>query len=100
MFCTNHRSESRLGTNLLKPTFRGTSRFLHRWLSGAILQMAAFLLTAPTLFGQGSAPYAFTRPATRVAGSSAVLNGMAVPNGLATLAWFEWGTNDTSHMFT
>jgi subtilisin-like proprotein convertase family protein len=39
------------------------------------------------------APFAFTQPAQAVTGASAKLNGMATPNGLPTVAWFEWGTN-------
>ena len=38
-------------------------------------------------------PFAFTQPAQAVTGTSAQLNGMATPNGFATMAWFEWGTN-------
>jgi subtilisin-like proprotein convertase family protein len=44
-------------------------------------------VTAPVL------PFAFTQPAQAVTGSSAQLNGMATPNGLVSVAWFEWGTN-------
>jgi subtilisin-like proprotein convertase family protein len=39
------------------------------------------------------APFAFTQPAQAVTGTSAQLNGMATPNGLPSVAWFEWGTN-------
>jgi subtilisin-like proprotein convertase family protein len=38
-------------------------------------------------------PFAFTQPAQAVTGTSAKLNGMVTPNGFATMAWFEWGTN-------
>ncbi len=38
------------------------------------------------------APFAFTQPAQAVTGTSALLNGMATPNGLPATAWFEWGT--------
>jgi alpha-tubulin suppressor-like RCC1 family protein len=34
---------------------------------------------------------AFTRPATQITAGNATLNGMALPNGLASMAWFEWG---------
>jgi subtilisin-like proprotein convertase family protein len=37
-------------------------------------------------------PFAFTQPAQSITGTSAQLNGMATPNGLPTIAWFEWGT--------
>jgi subtilisin-like proprotein convertase family protein len=40
-----------------------------------------------------TAPFAFTQPAQAVTGTSAQLNGMATPNGLPTVAWFDWGTN-------
>ena len=35
---------------------------------------------------------AFTQPATLITATDAALNGMVVPNGLASVAWFEWGT--------
>ena len=38
-------------------------------------------------------PYVFTQPAQAVTLTSAKLNGMATPNGLPAVAWFEWGTN-------
>jgi hypothetical protein len=38
-------------------------------------------------------PYVFTQPAQAVTATSAKLNGMATPNGLPAVAWFEWGTN-------
>ena len=38
-------------------------------------------------------PFAFTQPAQAVTGTSARLNGMATPNGLPSVAWFEWGTS-------
>ncbi len=44
-------------------------------------------ITAP------AGPYAFTQPAQAVTGPTAQLNGMATPNGLPTVAFFEWGTN-------
>ena len=38
--------------------------------------------------------YVMTQPATQVTGTSATLNGMVTVNkGLASRAWFEWGTN-------
>jgi hypothetical protein len=36
-------------------------------------------------------PRACTQPAAPVRAASAVLNGMAVPNGQPAQAWFEWG---------
>jgi hypothetical protein len=38
-------------------------------------------------------PLAATQQAGPVTQSSATLNGMAVPSGSPTVAWFEWGTN-------
>ena len=35
----------------------------------------------------------FTRPADEITLTSAKLNGFVSPNGFATTAWFEWGTN-------
>lgn len=41
----------------------------------------------------GSQPAITTNPATNVIGNSAILNAFVNGNGLATTAWFEWGTN-------
>jgi alpha-tubulin suppressor-like RCC1 family protein len=42
-----------------------------------------------TLNIRGAAP--FTQSVTDIRPDRATLNGMAVPNGLASIAWFEWG---------
>jgi uncharacterized repeat protein (TIGR01451 family) len=34
---------------------------------------------------------ASTQPATQIAPTRATLNGMALPNGMESVAWFEWG---------
>jgi alpha-tubulin suppressor-like RCC1 family protein len=52
---------------------------------------AVFLAAAYSLYGQ--TPWAATQPAGPVKPSSATINGMAVPRGLATSAWFEWGSD-------
>ena len=36
-------------------------------------------------------PFAFTQAATQITTNTAMLNGMATPNGPPTSAWFEWG---------
>ena len=41
-----------------------------------------------------AAPDAATQAATSVGETTATLNGVVEPNGLATTAWFEWGTDD------
>lgn len=50
-----------------------------------------FLLVSLVVNAQ--VPYAHTQPAGPVRAMAATLNGMAVPRGNATVAWFEWGTN-------
>ena len=52
----------------------------------------ALTLHALTLAGFAQ-PFAATQTATMVTGPTAVLNGMATPNGLPTSVWFQWGTN-------
>jgi alpha-tubulin suppressor-like RCC1 family protein len=42
-----------------------------------------------------SAPYAHTQAAGPITTTNATLNGMVVPNGANTVAWFEWGTNSS-----
>jgi len=49
------------------------------------------LLCAPPLFA--AAPFAHTQAAAPISTTNATLNGMVVPNGLSTVAWFEWGNN-------
>jgi len=39
------------------------------------------------------APFAFTQPAQSVTGPGARFNGMATPNGIPSVAWFDYGTN-------
>ncbi len=46
-------------------------------------------------FVPGAAPAVTTLAATSVNATAATLNGNATPNGLATTAWFEWGTSST-----
>ena len=46
-------------------------------------------------FVPGAAPTVTTAAATSVGLSTATLNGGVTPNGLATSAWFEWGTSST-----
>jgi hypothetical protein len=47
-----------------------------------------------------SQPAVATYAATSVAETGAQLNGGVIPNGLATDAWFEWGTSPTLGTFT
>jgi phosphodiesterase/alkaline phosphatase D-like protein len=51
-------------------------------------QILSFPTTSP-----GAAPAVTTLAATLVGSTSATLNGEVNPNGLATDAWFEWGTS-------
>jgi len=44
-------------------------------------------------FTPGAAPAVTTLAATSVGATTATLNGNATANGLATNAWFEWGTD-------
>ena len=46
-------------------------------------------------FTPGSAPTVATLAATSVGATTATLNGNVTPNGLATEAWFVWGTSST-----
>ncbi|HSU56127.1 MAG TPA: hypothetical protein VLT36_18865, partial [Candidatus Dormibacteraeota bacterium] len=39
--------------------------------------------------------FAFTQQAAPVRASNATLNGMVVPRGNPTVAWFEWGIDRT-----
>lgn len=52
-------------------------------------------ITSFTTGSPGSAPAVTTIAATSVGATGATLNGTVVANGLATDAWFEWGTDPT-----
>jgi hypothetical protein len=41
----------------------------------------------------GFVPFAASLPAKAVTGTSALLNGFATPNGVGSVAWFEWGAS-------
>jgi hypothetical protein len=60
--------------------------------AGGITQGSIVSFTTTQLFAP---PTVSTHPATLVTGTGAQLNGNAIPNGLPTFAWFEWGTSPT-----
>src|SRR5829696_5971319 len=74
-------------------------RVLHPVLSSSSPQRFAtewLLILAIVTVGDGllaQAPASFTQAGGPIAQSDATLNGMAVPNGTPTEAWFEWGTD-------
>lgn len=53
-------------------------------------QVMSFTTASPA-----SPPAVTTIAATSVGATGATLNGSVIPNGLATTAWFEWGTDPT-----
>ncbi len=53
-------------------------------------QVMSFTTASP-----GSPPAVTTIAATSIGATGATLNGSVIPNGLATDAWFEWGTDPT-----
>ncbi len=53
-------------------------------------QVMSFTTASPA-----SPPAVTTIAATSVGATGATLNGSVIPNGLATNAWFEWGTDST-----
>jgi hypothetical protein len=55
----------------------------------SILMLSLALPVTTPLFA--AAPCAHTQPAAQITTTNATLNGMAVPNGEASVAWFEWG---------
>src|SRR5262245_33779681 len=61
---------------------------LAAWLTAAL----AMLISSAAVV-RAAGPLAASQPVTSISATSAVLNGMAVPNGQPALAWFEWGQN-------
>jgi len=62
----------------------------------AISLAVALWIGAPVGMQLLAQPYAATQAAGPITETAATLNGMATPNGVPTVAWFEWGT-DTSY---
>lgn len=60
--------------------------------SFALLSLGLLLCSKPVAYPQ-TAPFVHTQAAGPVSSTNATLNGMVVPNGANTFAWFEWGTN-------
>jgi hypothetical protein len=50
--------------------------------------------------GSGSTPIVTTLAATSITPTSAILNGTAIPNGLETQSWFEYGTEPSLATYT
>ena len=57
----------------------------------ARLLLAVIMAALVQFSAQGDAPFVHTQAASLITTSNATLNGMAVPNGEPTIAWFEWG---------
>lgn len=64
---------------------------MHRLNCGLLVSAVLSAALTPMSLVAQAAAFAFTQSAGPVTTNSATLNGMAVPNGLATVAWFEWG---------
>jgi len=54
---------------------------------GIILLLNMFVVRCQT------ATYAFTQATTGISSNTATLRGIATPNGVPSLAWFDWGTD-------
>jgi alpha-tubulin suppressor-like RCC1 family protein len=65
--------------------FAGAAR-----ISGGIVDLGAYEYSPPPP-PPPAAPFAFTSEPTEIHATTAQANGFATPNGLDTLAWFEWG---------
>ena len=79
----------------------GTQRFVGLVDELAVYDRALSSSELQAIYAAGSAgkcqphrpPFAASQPATWIRTDNAQLNGMATPNGLPALAWFEWGTS-------
>ncbi len=67
-----------------------------RFIGLSVRTLSLLLSGAGVLVGllEASAqPSAHTQPAIAISRTSATLTGMAVPNGMGSSAWFQWGAN-------
>ncbi len=62
-------------------------------LSPRVRLVAAVAVCLTALSVHAQSPFVKTQVAQPVRATNATINGMAVPNGNATMAWFEWGTD-------
>ena len=58
------------------------------------------LIVSFTTSSPGDPPTVATLSATSVGATGATLNGNVSPNGLATTAWFEWGTDSSMTIYS
>jgi alpha-tubulin suppressor-like RCC1 family protein len=75
-------------------------RFLSKpkdMMGGRVLLILTILVIRDSL---AQVPASFTQAAGPIGSTNATLNGMAVPNGMPTEAWFEWGTDSSYGQLT
>jgi alpha-tubulin suppressor-like RCC1 family protein len=66
----------------------------HPFIGMSLIQYSVLIATgllATVCPVSGQTPWAATQSAGPITSSSVTMNGMAVPRGLSTSAWFEWG---------
>jgi len=90
------------GRDVIHPK-EGTMKFRRNTGVLVVALVSVFFLSACGGGGGGSSsppvPTVVTTNATGITNVSATLNGTVNPNGLATQAWFEWGTSATLATF-
>ena len=95
---TNGVGTPSLGTNTVPPLVPGATYYLALQNTNAVAVNAGIEVVFRFLYT--AVPFAFTQPATLIAGTSAQLNGIATANGLPSTAWFQWGTSTNYGMVT
>jgi hypothetical protein len=92
---TNLQSVSEMITGLVQGVtyyYRVVAQNAGGITTGSIVSFTTTQLFAP--------PTVSTHPATLVTGTGAQINGIAIPNALPTVAWFEWGISPTLATYT
>jgi len=93
---------SGLTNNAANMSWNGMSSgttFYFRFCAGNSKGTSKGLIVSFTTSSPGSQPTVLTLSATSVGATGATLNGNVTPNGLATTAWFEWGTDSSMTTF-
>lgn len=62
------------------------------WKLRKLEGLAFFLILFGVVSSNAALPYVHTQATAPIRTNQATLNGMVVPNGESTVAWFEWGT--------
>lgn len=86
------------GTNIVNATNSFYSKADVQWSDGGsysvlVTNAAGRVASSNVILTVINKPFVAALPCTTITPNTATLNGFVVPNGMDTVAWFNWGTN-------